>query len=740
MRRGAHHATLKMAFPPHRRLTTVQPRPTISPQPTTHLILHLCTQGQLQEALSLFYALESQPNSQTYASLLKTCARHGSLAEGRALHRHMLTNHHHQDLFLSNHLINMYAKCGCLEAAHKVFDEMPQRNLVSWTALITGYDQSNRPDECFQLFSVMITHCLPNEFAIASVLSSCNWDRGRQVHALALKTSFDGNVFVGNALITMYSRCCGGSIEGRDSAWLVYQNLPMRNLITWNSMIVGFKMAGCTDRSLRLFAWMHCDGIQFDHATLISVISSCCGGVDDFASLKQLHQLHSLMIKASFVSEVEVATALVKAYSKVSHDINDCYKVFLETKNRDIVSWTGIITSCAECQPEEALLLFCQLRRDGFDPDLYTFSIVIKACASLVTERHGSATHALIIKVGFEDDMVLANALIHAYARCGSINQSEQIFNHMQARDTVSWNSMIKAYAMHGRGNDALQVFARMDVQPDGATFVGLLSACAHAGMVNQGRELFDAMVEHHGIAPQCDHFACMVDMLGRVGRLTEAEDLINQMPMPPDSVVWSALLGACRKHSETIMGERAARKLIELEPKKSVGYVMMSNIYCASGSFRDAGFIRKEMKDCGTRKEVGLSWIEIGNQVHEFAAGGRRHPQRETIYLGIERLVCQLKEMGYVPETSLVLHEVEKEHKEEQLYHHSEKLALVFGLMNASRSTGAIRIMKNIRICLDCHNFMKLASDCIGREIVVRDANRFHHFRGGMCSCSDYW
>ncbi|XP_077236112.1 tetratricopeptide repeat (TPR)-like superfamily protein [Tasmannia lanceolata] len=731
--RGAHYVS--------RRLFTALARPTIYETPPSaaqiFLIERLCTKGQLQEALSLFFSLNSQPPSQTYATLLQACAQHRCLREGRTLHHHMLASNHHPDLFVSNHLINMYAKCGCLEFAHQLFDEMPHRNLVSWTALLTGYEQNGRPQDCFRLFARMISHHLPNEFAFASILTSRaaskDGNGGRQVHTLAVKTSFDAYVYVGNALITMYSSCIDS-----DGGWSIFQTMNCHNLITWNSMIAGFQLCGRGDRSLELFSRMHREGIGFDRATLVSVISSCSDNA--LSSLEQCQQLHSLVTKSGFVSELEIGTSLVKAYSKFGGSAHDCYRVFSETKHRDIVSWTGIITSCAEREPEEALFLFGRLWMDGLEPDRYTFSIIVKACAALATEHHGLAVHGQIVKAGFEDDVVLANALVHAYARCGAIDLSERVFDQMPVRDTVSWNSMIKAYAIHGQGNEALKLFEQMNIQPDGATFVGLLSACSHAGLLNQGIEIFDTMLKNYEIAPQREHYACAVDILGRAGRLTEAEELVNQMPMEPDSVVWSALLGACRKHGETKIAERASRKLIELEPTNSIGYILMSNIYCAKGSFTDAGFIRKEMKYWRTKKEPGLSWIEIGNRVHEFAAGGRRHPQREAIYAEVEGLVCRLKAIGYVPETSLVLHEVEEEHKEEQLYYHSEKLALAFGLMMTVTSTACIRIMKNIRICVDCHNFIKLASNCVGREIVVRDANRFHHFRDGLCSCSDYW
>ncbi|KAF5187449.1 Pentatricopeptide repeat-containing protein [Thalictrum thalictroides] len=590
----------------------------------------------------------------------------------------------------------------------------------------------------------MLAHHHPNEFTYGSVLSSCDRDRGRQVHTLALKTSFDDYVYVGNALITMYFKsCCSG--DNNDEYMTIFKSMPTQNLITWNSMIAGFQLHGLGEQALEFFSQMHHGDIEFDRSTIVSTIGSLCysqySGNGKMLSLEHCRLLHCLVLKLGFIREVEIVTALVKTYSKLGEDVAECYQLFAEASGtQDVVLWTAIITTFADRKPEEALLLFGQFRREFFNPDCYTFSIVIKACAGLATERHGSAVHGMIIKFGFEGDTVLANALIHAYARCGSIDLSVQVFNLMVVRDTVSWNSIFKAYALHGRGRDALKFFAQMNAKPDATTFVALLSACSHSGLVNEGTKIFDDMSRTYGISPQCDHFACMVDILGRAGHLLEAEALIKQMPVSPDFVVWSALLGACQKHGETKMAKMVSMKLMELEPKNSLGYVLMSNIYYSNGCFNNAEHIRKKMQGSKVMKEPGLSWIEIGNRVHEFASGGRHHPQREIIYSKLELLVGRLKEIGYMPVTSLALHDMEEEQKEEMLHYHSEKLALAFALINSGYGGSVIRIMKNIRICVDCHNFMKLASVLFQREIVVRDANRFHHFRNGSCSCSDYW
>ncbi|GFY96789.1 tetratricopeptide repeat (TPR)-like superfamily protein [Actinidia rufa] len=718
-----------------RTFTTTNPLTPTSIDPQTHhsndlleRLRVLCTRGHLEEAVSLFYTLDQavpRPH-QTYATLFHACATHKRLRLGQALHHHMVAHSPNipPDLYLTNHLINMYAKCSDLVNAHKLFDEMPQRNIISWTILVSGYAQHGRSSECFNVFAGMLAHFRPTEFAYASVLTSCEFDCGRQVHTLALKTSFDGYVFVANALITMYSNGCDCGVygEGKDEAWMVFRDMSFRNLVTWNSMIAGFQIRGLGAQAVSLFVLMHRDRIGFDRATLVSMFSSFCGdsGGVFTLDLKHCFQLHCLVIKTGFFMEVGVATALVKAYSNLSVEATDCYNVFLEMSGgRDIVSWTSIMAILAERRPEEALFLFHQFRQDGLAPDSYVFSVVIKACAGLATPRSTLAVHSLVVKAGFEDDVVVANALLHAYARSDSIGSAKLVFDEMDFRDTVSWNSLLKAYSLHGQAKEAMQLFGQMNVQPDAATYVALLSACSHAGLVEEGMEIFDSMFENYGIVPQLDHFACMVDILGRAGRILEAYKLISNMPIEPDYVVWSAFLGACRKHGESNLANIAVTKLKELDPENSLGYVLMSNIYCSA------------------------RWIEVGNCVYEFASGGRRHPHGEAVRASLEKLVGKLKGLGFVPETNLALHDVEEEQKEEQLYYHSEKLALVFALMNSSGSHcsgGVIRIMKNIRICVDCHNFIKVTSKLVQREIVVRDSNRFHHFKEGVCSCKDYW
>nr|GEV84417.1 pentatricopeptide repeat-containing protein At1g71420 [Tanacetum cinerariifolium] len=638
----------------------------------------------------------------------------------------------------------MYAKCGFLENARKVFDEIPERNIVTWSVLVSGYCQFGYFDEGFRLFCEMVKVLRPNEFAYASVLSCCGLDAGRQVHAHAMKTCFDGFTYVGNALVKLYS-----SGEGVWEAWRVFECLEVRNIVTWNSMVAAFQSGGKWEDGLRLFTLMRREwDIGFDRATLLSVLLSLMMVKDNGSDViglchKYCSQVHCLAIKTWFITEIGVITALAKAYADLGAEMSDLYRLFMETSGmRDIVSWTAFITIFAEHDPEESLLMFSKLFQEGFSPDRHTYSIVLKACAGLVTDRHTLAIHSQILKYGFENDTVLANALIHAYGRSGSVLESSKVFDSMLIKDIVSWNSMIKIYGLHGQPKEALKCFDEMNIQPDSTTFVALLSACSHTGMVKEGTKLFETMSKTYGIAPRLDHYACMVDIFGRSGQTLEAQKLINEMPIEPDSVIWSAMLGACRKHGDTKLAEFAAKKLQELDPNNSLGYVQMSNIMCSNGTFNEAVDIRKQMKGLGVKKGPGLSWTEVGKRVHEFGSGGVHHPQIKTICGELEELVKELKGLGYVAETNLALRDIEEEDKNRELSYHSEKLAFVFALKHAESksSTRAIRIVKNIRICVDCHNFMKFASDLTGREIIVRDSNRFHHFRTRLCSCDDYW
>jgi pentatricopeptide repeat protein len=276
-------------------------------------------------------------------------------------------------------------------------------------------------------------------------------------------------------------------------------------------------------------------------------------------------------------------------------------------------------------------------------------------------------------------------------------------------------------------------------MKPDHVTFVGVLSACCHAGLVDEGWQYFDSMRKYYHITPTMDHYGCMVNLLGRAGLLDEAHYFINQMPIKPDATVWLCLLGYCRAYANIYLGERIAKHLNELDPKNAAPYVLLSNIYAAVGRWDEIRKVRELMKERQVEKKPGCSWIEVNKEVYAFLSGDKSHPQIEKIHAELERLSGQMKAAGYVPDVSNVLNNVDEEQKEHILCHHSEKLAIAFGLLNTSPGA-TIRVMKNLRVCVDCHSATKFISKIVAREIIVRDSNRFHHFKDGKCSCADYW
>eukprot|EP01018_Ginkgo_biloba_P031676 Gb_31111 [translate_table: standard] len=452
--------------------------------------------------------------------------------------------------------------------------------------------------------------------------------------------------------------------------------------------------------------------------------------------------VHAHMTEMGFKPDRFLGNTLVNMYAKCGSLVY-ARRVFDRMPERNVVSWTVMISAYdSRGHAEEALTLFSQMQQTGIQPNEFTFASVLPACADLAALEQGRKIHETIIKSGFHSDVFVASALLDMYAKCGSIEDACHVFDEMPKRNVISWNAMIVGYAMHGCAKEALQLFKQMQhlgTKPDHVTFVGVLSACRHAGLVEDGWQCFHCMSENYHITPAMKHYCCMVDLLGRAGHLDEAHDFIDKMPVKPDADVWGSLLGACRIHTNMELGQHVAERLFELDPKNSAPYVLLSNIYAAAGRWHDMEKVRKLMKDRRVKKNPGCSWIEVNKQVYAFFVGDGSNPQMQEIYAELKGLSGRMKTAGYVPDTRFVLNDLEEEQKEQILFHHSEKLAIAFGLINTPPGT-AIRINKNLRVCGDCHSASKFISKIVVREIVIRDTNRFHHFKDGRCSCGDYW
>lgn len=355
----------------------------------------------------------------------------------------------------------------------------------------------------------------------------------------------------------------------------------------------------------------------------------------------------------------------------------------------------------------------------------------------------GKRIHTYIDENGFGSALNICNALISMYSRCGSLDQSFLVFNGISKKNVVTWSAMISGLAMNGYGREAIEAFKEMQkagIFPDDQTFTGVLSACSHSGLVDEGMMLFESIAKEYGILPNIHHYGCMVDLLGRAGMLHRAYGIITTMPVKPDFAIWRTLLGACKIHGQVALGERVVEHLIEHKAQEAGDYVLLLNIYSSVGDWEKVIEVRKFMKDKGIQTTPGCSTIELNGKLHEFVVDDISHPRKDEIYDMLDEIGKQLKIAGYVVEVSSELHKLDDdEEKGFRLSYHSEKLALAFGVLSTPPNT-KIRVAKNLRICVDCHNFAKFLCGVYNREVIIRDRTRFHHFCNGHCSCNDYW
>nr|BAJ53121.1 JHL07K02.11 [Jatropha curcas] len=490
-------------------------------------------------------------------------------------------------------------------------------------------------------------------------------------------------------------------------------------------------------QDIRTATETHTRIIRFGYGTNSSIAASL---ISTYVNCNQLNLAYQV-IRQVFSWTVSLAglNLVIDSFMRIG-EYEIAKKVFCKMPDRDVVTWNSMIGGYVRNGKfEEALRSFQAMLSSNVEPDKFTFASVITACARLGALNHAQWLHDLMVQKRIEVNFILSSALIDMYSKCGRIETAKEVFESVERNDVSVWNSLINGLAVHGLALDAMMVFSKMEAEnvlPDSLTFLGILKACSHCGLVKEGRKYFDLMENYYSIKPQLEHYGAMVDLLGRAGLLDEAYAMITAMPMEPDVIVWRILLSACRTHRNTELGEVA---VANISGPKSGDYVLLSNIYCSQNRWDNAQEVREMMKEEGVRKRRGKSWFEWEDVVHRFRAGDKSHPETEALYKILEGLIQRTKLEGFVPSTELVMMDVSEEEKEENLYHHSEKLALAYGILKTSPGT-EIRIYKNLRICYDCHNWIKMVSGLLSRVIIIRDRIRFHRFEGGSCSCGDYW
>lgn len=680
----------------------------------------------------------AKPDHVTYVSLLSGYVDEESLNQVIQVHAHVVKLGYGSTLLVCNTLVDLYCKCRFFDSACQLFEEMPERDCVTFNAMITGHAKDGSCENSLRLFLEMQNLGLkPSEFTFAAVLSAGTGlgvlGLGQQIHGLVIKSHFGWNVFVSNALLDFYSKC-----DCLSEARRLFDEMPELDCVSYNVIITSYAWNGQSKESLELFRelqFMGFDRKQYPFASVLNIAAA-------IPDLQIGMQIHGQAIITSTETDILVGNSLIDMYAKCG-SMETAEMIFRNRSDRNSVSWTAMISGHVQNgSHEEALKLFSEMHRANVRSDQATFSSVLRASASLALIGLGKQLHSYIVRLGFMANVFAGSALLDMYAKCGSIKEAAQTFHEMPERNLVSWNAMIAAYSQNGHSNAAVSLFEDMlecGMQPDSVTFLNVLSACSHGGLVEEGFRYFDAMTKFCKINPKREHYACMVDMLGRMGRLDEAEKLIAQMPFEPDCVIWSSILNSCRIHGNQELGQRAADQLFKMELKDAAPYVIMSNIYAAADRWEDVGRVKKAMKDRGVKKVPAYSWVEIKEKIYSFSANDDLYLQMDEIRGMIDMLSDQMEKEGYAPDTSCTLHNVEDETKAELLRYHSERLAIAFALIHTSPGS-PIRIMKNLRACTDCHAAIKIISKIVGREITVRDSSRFHHFKDGFCSCGDYW
>lgn len=635
--------------------------------------------------------------------------------------------------------------------------------------MIKGYSRINCPRDGVSMYVAMLRRNFkPDHYTFPFLFKGFTRDIamacGKELHGHVLKFGFDSNIFVQNTLVNMYS--LSGLV---DMARGVFDNSCERDVVTWNAMISAYNRIKDFEESRELFKAMVGKGVLPTSVTFALVVSAC-SKLRDLNTGKEVHKhLKECQIEPNLVLE----NALMDMYAACG-EMSVSLEIFENMKTRDVISWTTIVTGFVNTGQvdlarkyfdrmserdyvswtaiidgylrvnrfKEALELFREMQTSKIRPDEFTVVSILTACAHLGALELGEWIKTYIDKNKIKKDTFVGNALIDMYSKCGNVEKALMVFNELPQRDKFTWTAVIVGLAINGHGEEALDMFSQMlkaSITPDEITCIGVLSACTHTGMVDKGRNFFASMITQHGIQPNVAHYGCMVDLLGRAGHLKEAYEVVLNMPVKPNSIVWGALLGACRVHKDAKLAEIAAKKILELEPENSAVYVLLCNIYATCNKWESLREIRQMMSSKGIKKTPGCSLIEINGVVHEFVAGDQSHPQSKELYSHLQKITSDLKSAGYSPDTSEVFLDMGEEEKESALYRHSEKLAIAFGLIS-SKPGVTIRIVKNLRMCVDCHGMAKLVSKVYNREVIVRDKTRFHHFRHGSCSCKDYW
>lgn len=733
-----------------------------------------------KEVVKLFFLMMKDgvlPDEYLFPKILHACANCGDVRTGRLLHSLVIRLGMVCFSHISNSVLAVYAKCGTLSSARRFFRNMDERDRVTWNSMILAYCQKGDNDEAYRLFNGMcdegIRPCIvtwnilinsynqlgqcdvamglmkemessrmtpdvftwtsmisglaqngrrwqalylfkemllagikPNGVTITSAVSACASLRvlkmGLEIHSVARKMRITDNVLVGNSLIDMYAKC--GELE---AARQVFDNIEEKDIYTWNSMIAGYCHAGYCGKAYELFMNMRESDVKPNVITWNTMISGYIQNGDEDEAM----DLFQWMERDGKI-------------------------------RRNTASWNTLIAGYVQLGAiDKAFGIFRQMQSCSISPNSVTILSILPGCSNLIAMNKVKEIHGCILRRNLEFVLSISNSLIDTYAKSGNILYSRIIFDGMPTRDIISWNSIIGGYVLHGCSGVALDLFNQMTMlglKPNRGTFLSIILAHGIAKMVDEGKHIFSSISDNYEIVPAIEHYSAMITLFGRSGRLGEAMEFIEDMPMEPDSSVWTSLLTAARIYNDISLAVLAGERLLDLEPGNTVVNRLMFQIYSLCGKLDDSSKMRKLEKENTLGRSLWHSWIEVRNKVHTFATGDKSKPCSNLLYSWVQSIAREMNidddrhgDGGFF---------IEEEEKEEIGGVHSEKLALAFALIGSPSPPQSIRIVKNTRMCRNCHLAAKYISKKFGCEIYLSDSKCFHHFKKGHCSCGDYW
>ncbi|GKV23338.1 hypothetical protein SLEP1_g33076 [Rubroshorea leprosula] len=575
--------------------------------------------GQFSKAIEFYKLMLNQggaPDNYTYPLVLKACAGLGDVEEGKRIRDSILVNECRQDLkrnvYVECAMIDMFAKCGCLTEARKVFEEIPKKDLACWSAMISGSVQGGEWSEALTLFKRMkFEELWPDAVIVAAVLPACARLEAKQIgmalHGCSVRSGFERDLYVSNALMDMYCKC-----SDTHNAYCIFWRMENKDVVSWNTLIAGYSQNCQYHESVQLYHSMISADVRPDATVAASVLT----GLAKLRMLKQGKEMHNYILKQGFESDVVLGSALIDMYASCG-SMREAEHIFGIMLYMDIMIWNSMIVGFSlNNEVDPAFWIFQKIWDFNLTPNSITLLSILPICTRIGTLRHGKEIHGFTIRSSLGMAVSIGNSLIDMYCKCGYLELGINVFNQMTEKNIVTYNTIISAHGIYGLGERVFSFFEQMEeerIRPNKVTFIALLTACSHAGLVDRGWSLYNSMIYDYHIQPDMEHYSCIVDLLGRAGQVDDAYDIVRRMPVEPEINVWGSLLAACGVHNKVELAELVEKHILKQNQKDTGHYVLLSNVYASTGRWRDALKIRKMIKEKDLARKPGSSWIQLG-------------------------------------------------------------------------------------------------------------------------------